>query len=176
MKLGNKSVAYAEQRGHTMRNTTVAYMEDIIEKQIELKAPVERVWRALTDHQEFGEWFGAKMDGPFVVGRVVRGQITFPGYEHIKFATTVTKMEPPSLFSYTWHPYPIDPKVDYSEETPTLVEFRLEPGAGGGTILHVKESGFSKIPEYRRAEAFRKNTDGWAAQLENIQEHVDPKT
>jgi uncharacterized protein YndB with AHSA1/START domain len=150
-------------------------MNDTIEKKIELKAPISRVWRALTDCREFGEWFCAKLNGPFVVGQLARGHITYPGYEHIKFEATVTKMEPERFFSFTWHPYAIDPAVDYSNEPVTLVEFRLEPGKDGGTILHLTESGFSKIPEGRRFEAFRKNDGGWDEQLENIQKYVEPK-
>jgi len=82
--------------------------------------------RALTDYREFGEWFRVKLDGPFVPGQVSRGQITYPGYEHLKWEPVVQKMEPERLFSFTWHPYAIDAKTDYSKETPTLVEFRLE--------------------------------------------------
>ena len=111
-------------------------MTNIIEKRIELKAPVSRVWRALTDHREFGQWFRVKLEGPFVPGEVSRGQITYPGYEHIKWEAIVQKMEPERLFSFTWHPYAIDPNVDYSGEPATLVEFKLEP-KGGGTLLTV---------------------------------------
>src|ERR1700722_1766493 len=95
---------------------------DRIEKNIELKAPIARVWRALTDHREFGEWFRVKLDGPFVPGEISRGHITYPGYEHMKWEAVVQKMEPERLFSFTWHPYGVDPNVDYSRETPTLVE------------------------------------------------------
>jgi uncharacterized protein YndB with AHSA1/START domain len=146
-------------------------MNDLIEKQIELKTPLSRVWHALTDHQEFGEWFRVKIDGPFVVGEVSRGHITYPGYEHLKWEATVQKMEPEKLFAFTWHPYAIDPTVDYTAEPTTLVEFRLEPTADG-TLLRVTESGFSKIPESRRLEAFRMNSEGWSEQLENIARHV----
>src|SRR5207253_4186484 len=131
-------------------------MENKIEKRIELKAPVSRVWRALTDHREFGEWFRVKLDGPFVPGKISRGQVTYPGYEHLKWEAVVQKMEPERLFSFTWHPYAIDPKIDYSQETPTLVEFRLEKSAAG-TLLLLTESGFDKIPNGRRPEAFRMN-------------------
>lgn len=96
-------------------------MSDVIEKRIELQAPVSRVWRALTDHNEFGEWFRVKLEGPFVPGQLSRGHITYPGYEHLKWEATVQKMEPERLFSFTWHPYAIDPKVDYSNEPSTLV-------------------------------------------------------
>jgi uncharacterized protein YndB with AHSA1/START domain len=149
-------------------------MNDRIEKRIELKAPVSRVWRALTDYREFGEWFRVKLDGPFVVGAVSRGQVTYPGYEHLRWEAVVQKMEPEKLFSYTWHPFAIDPKKDYSQETPTLVEFRLEKTAGG-TLLMVTESGFDKIPSDRREEAFRMNDGGWAQQLKNIESHVAQK-
>jgi uncharacterized protein YndB with AHSA1/START domain len=147
---------------------------DRIEKQIELKAPVSRVWRALTDAQEFGEWFGVKMEGPFEAGKATRGRITYPGYEHLVMEVVVQKIEPEKLFSYTWHPYAIDKKVDYSKETPTLVEFRLEK-TGSGTLLRVTESGFDKIPSARRDEAFRKNEGGWAQQMQNIERHVTQK-
>ena len=106
-------------------------MEDRIEKTIELKAPVARVWRAVTDHQEFGEWFRVKLDGPFVVGEVSTGQITHPGYEHMKWEATVETMEPERLFSLRWCPYGGDPDVDYSNEPTTLVEFKLEPTTDG---------------------------------------------
>src|SRR6266404_1496126 len=141
-------------------------MKNSIEKRVELKAPVSRVWRALTDYREFGEWFRVKLEGPFVPGQVSRGQMTYPGYEHVTWRATVQKMEPERLFSFTWHPYAIDPKVDYSAEQPTLVEFKLEP-TPGGTLLLLSESGFDKIPQHRRAEAFRMNEGGWTAQMEN---------
>lgn len=147
---------------------------DRIEKQIELKAPVSRVWRALTDAQEFGEWFGVKMEGPFVVGKTARGRITYPGYEHLVMEVVVQKIEAEKFFSYTWHPYAVDAKKDYSKETPTLVEFRLEKTASG-TLLRVTESGFDKIPKERREEAFRKNEGGWAQQMKNIERHVAEK-
>jgi uncharacterized protein YndB with AHSA1/START domain len=87
-----------------------------IEKSVELKAPVSRVWRALTDYREFNEWFRVKLDGPFVRGQISRGQITYPGYEHVKWEATVQKIEHERLFSFTWHLYAVDPKVDYSKE------------------------------------------------------------
>jgi uncharacterized protein YndB with AHSA1/START domain len=146
-------------------------MTSQIEKQIELKAPVSRVWRALTDYREFGEWFRVKLDGPFVAGQVSRGHITHPGYEHVQWEAVVKQMEPQTVFSYTWHPYAIDPNVDYSKDTPTLVEFRLEEAANG-TLLRVTESGFENIPAERRAEALLRNDGGWAAQMKNIESHV----
>jgi uncharacterized protein YndB with AHSA1/START domain len=146
-------------------------MKDRIEKQIEIAAPVARVWRALTDSRQFGEWFRVNMDSPFVAGQPVSGQITFPGYEHLRMEIVVQAIEPETLFSFTWHPYAIDPKVDYSQEESTLVEFRLQP-APDGTLLTVTESGFEKIPAARRAEAFLRNDNGWAQQMKNIQAYV----
>lgn len=147
-------------------------MDDRIEKRIELQAPVSRVWRALTDYREFGEWFRVKLDGPFVAGQISSGHITYPGYEHLQWEVAVQKMEPERLFSFTWHPYAIDPKIDYSTETPTLVEFRLEKTASGGTLLLLTESGFDKIPSGRRLEAFRRNDGGWTEQMRNIDSYV----
>lgn len=147
-------------------------MDDRIEKTIELKAPIERVWRALTDHVEFGQWFQVRIDAPFVPGKATTGQITYPGYEHIRWTATVTRIEAPHLFAFTWRPYAIDPNVDYSGETPTLVEFRLEAIAIG-TRLRLTESGFAQVPAHRRVEAFRMNERGWTEQMENIRTHVE---
>src|SRR3954449_9000244 len=142
-------------------------MEDRIEKQIELKAPVAKVWHALTDYREFGRWFRVDLEGPFVVGQVARGKITYPGFEHIVWQAKVVTMEHERLFSFNWHPYAIDPNVDYEKEPPTLVEFRLAP-AKDGTLLTLTESGFSALPANRRPEAFRKNEGGWTQQMKNI--------
>jgi len=150
-------------------------MSDRIEKVIDLKAPVARVWRALTDHEEFGAWFRVRLDGPFVAGQVSRGNITYPGKEHLRWEVVVQAMEPERRFSFTWHPYAVDPKVDYSQEPSTLVEFTLEP-IPTGTRLRIVESGFDKLPAHRRDEAFRMNDHGWGIQTEMIARHVEPAT
>jgi len=147
-------------------------MSDRIEKTIEINAPVSRVWRALTDYREFGSWFRVRLEGPFIVGEVARGHITYPGYEHLRMEAVVQKIEPMRHFSFTWHPYAIDPAVDYSGEPSTLVTFTLEEIAAG-TRLRVVESGFDKIPAHRRDEAFRMNEGGWEHQMQNIARHVD---
>ena len=150
-------------------------MEDRIEKQIELKAPVSRVWRALTDYREFGEWFRVKLDGPFVQGQVSRGNMTYPGYEHVKWYAVVQKIEPERLFSFTWpHPKSLDPagySGDYSNDPTTLVEFRLEK-TRNGTLLRITESGFGQLPGDLRLEAFRRNDGGWTEQMKNIEAYV----
>jgi len=144
---------------------------DRIEKQIDLKAPRSRVWQALTDAEQFGTWFRVKLETAFVPGRPAWGQITYPGYEHVRFEVQVERMEAERLFSFRWHPYAVDPKVDYSKEPSTLVEFMLED-APGGTRLTVVESGFDRLPASRRDEAFRMNEGGWAEQVINIRNHV----
>src|SRR5271169_1532953 len=153
-------------------------MNNSIEKRIELKAPVSRVWRALTDYREFGEWFRVKLDGPFVPGQISRGQITYPGYEYIKWEAVVQKMEPERLFSFTWaHPKSLDKaeyNPDYSGEPSTLVEFTLEKTASG-TLLVLTESGFDKLPADRRLEAFRRNDGGWTDQMKNVEIYVAQK-
>ena len=144
---------------------------DRIEKKILLHAPRARVWRALTDAGEFGSWFGVKFEGPFKVGGSMNGKVTIRGYEHVQMEVKIERMDAEKLFSYRWHPYAIDPKVDYSAEPATLVEFRLDE-VPDGTMLTVVESGFDKIPAGRRDEAFRMNDKGWSGQLENIRRHV----
>jgi len=145
--------------------------QDRIEKHIHLRATRGRVWRALTDAKEFGEWFKVRLDGDFVEGAAVHGQITHAGYEHLRLELLVEKIEPETYFSYRWHPFAIDTKTDYSSEPMTLVEFRLEESKGG-TTLTIVESGFDRIPEHRRDKAFRMNAEGWSAQLLNIERHV----
>jgi uncharacterized protein YndB with AHSA1/START domain len=150
-------------------------MSNQVEKKIEIKAPVSRVWQALTDYREFGEWFRVKLDGPFVAGEVSRGHMTYPGYEHSKWEVVVKQIVPERLFSYTWHPYALDQSRDYSQETPTLVEFRLEKTVNG-TLLTVTESGFDKVPQDRRDEAYRANDNGWSIQVKNIEEYLARKS
>ena len=149
-------------------------MSDRIEKQIDIKASVARVWRAIADYREFGTWFRVAMENPFVAGKEARGRITYPGKEHLVMTVTVQRIEPERLLSFTWHPYAVDPNTDYSAEPPTLVEFILEPIADG-TRLTVVESGFDALPPHRRDLAFRMNEGGWAIQVQNIAQHVAAK-
>lgn len=147
-------------------------MTDRIEKTMTLKAPLERVWRALTDSAEFGRWFRVNLEGPFTPGEETRGQLTFPGYEHLVFSCRTVTIEPMSRFAFTWHPYAVDPAVDYSKETPTLVEFRLTP-VEGGTELKLTETGFDGLPAHRREEAFLRNDAGWTSQSEKLRDYVE---
>jgi len=144
---------------------------DRIEKRVVLRAPRSRVWRAISDAKEFGTWFRMSLDGAFVAGRTVQAKVTIPGYEHLKVEIQVERIEPERYFSYRWHPYPNDPKVDYSTEPTTLVEFTLDE-AEGGTALTIVESGFDRIPLARRAEAFRMNHQGWEGQAKNLASYV----
>src|SRR5712691_1083328 len=113
---------------------------DRIEKRILLRAPRARVWRSLTDAEQFGQWFGVELNGSFVPGARLRGQVKHKGYEHVPFEITIERMDPEKLLSWRWHPYPVDPKIDYSAEPTTLVVFELEEVADG-TALTVVESG-----------------------------------
>lgn len=144
---------------------------DRIRKEIHLRAPQSRVWKALSDATEFGMWFGMKLEGRFVPGRPIHGQITNKGFDHIRLEMVVERMEAERLFSYRWHPYPMDTTRDYSKEPMTLVEFHLET-VEGGTLLTVVESGFDRLPADRRDEAFRMNEGGWTSQLKRIERHV----
>lgn len=145
---------------------------DRIERSIHIKAPRSRVWRAISHAGEFGEWFGARLaGGHFAPGQRVRGPITISGFEHVMFDVLVERVEPETLMTLRWHPYAVDPAVDYEKEERTLITFTLEE-ADGGTLLNVVESGFDKVPASRRAEAFRMNSGGWEAQLKNIERHA----
>jgi uncharacterized protein YndB with AHSA1/START domain len=145
---------------------------DRITKEIILKAPRARVWKAISDPQEFGAWFKVDMTGvKFEAGQPVHATMTYPGYEGMPFEMVIDRIEPGRLFSFRWHPYGIDPNYDYSDEPMTLIEFELEEVAEG-TRLTVTESGFDSIPLARRAEAFRMDSQGWEQQLHNIEAHV----
>ncbi len=144
---------------------------DRIEKKIVLRAPRSRVWHAIADAEQFGAWFGARLEGEFAPGARVEGRITSPGYEHVTMEMTVERVDPERLFSFRWHPYAVEPGVDYSNEPMTLVEFRLDEVAGG-TELTVVESGFDRIPMTRRADALRMNDAGWAEQIKSIERYV----
>jgi uncharacterized protein YndB with AHSA1/START domain len=155
---------------------------DRIEKKILLRAPRQRVWQALSDSTEFGTWFGVKFDGPFEPGRAMRGVMvtTTVDPEVAKaqkphagrpFEITIERMEPERLFSFRWHPFAIEPGIDYSAEPTTLVEFVLEEEAGG-IMLSVTESGFDRIPIERRAKAFTANEQGWGMMVKVIEKYL----
>jgi uncharacterized protein YndB with AHSA1/START domain len=144
---------------------------DRIEKEIVLRAPLSRVWHALADAEQFGAWFGVKLEGAFAPGARAHGQIELPGHGNVTIEIVIERMDPETRMSYRWHPYAVEPDVDYSSEPTTLVEFLLEEVAGG-TRLRVVESGFDGIPPARRDEALRMNDAGWAEQLENIARYV----
>jgi uncharacterized protein YndB with AHSA1/START domain len=155
---------------------------DRIEKTVLLRAPRERVWRALTDSAEFGKWFGVKFDAPFTPGARLRGAISpttvdaevakmQKPYEGKAFEITVEEVTPESRFSFRWHPHAIDPGIDYSAEPATLVIFELKDAADG-ILLTVTESGFDRIPIERRATAFTANERGWGLQVQLIEKYL----
>ena len=150
-----------------MTTTTPTTSSDRIEEQVRLHAPRARVWRALTNADELGAWFGANLAGATIApGAHVVGRITHPGYEHVTFDVTIEEMVPERRFAWRWHPHALDPAVDYSAESPTLVTFTLEDAPEGGTLLRVVESGFDALPAARRTSAFLGNSNGWRGQLQ----------
>ncbi|WP_434574895.1 SRPBCC family protein [Pseudomonas sp. Z3-6] len=145
------------------------HSSDRIERKILLKAPRSQVWRALANAEAFGQWFGVALEGKrFVAGERTQGQITYPGYEHLIWDVAVERVEPERVFSFRWHPYAVEPQVDYSKESETRVLFELED-MDSGTLLKVVESGFNNIPEARRLKAFRMDSRGWDEQMANIE-------
>jgi uncharacterized protein YndB with AHSA1/START domain len=144
---------------------------DRIEKKTLLRAPRSRVWRAISDAAEFGQWFGVKLEGAFVPGARVTGKLTNKDYAHLTLEMWIEKVEPERTFSYRWHPFAIDTSVDYSKEPTTLVEFTLSD-ADGGTLLTVTETGFDAVPLERRAKAFEMNSHGWEIQTKQIAKYL----
>jgi uncharacterized protein YndB with AHSA1/START domain len=145
---------------------------DRIERKVLINAPRSRVWRAVSDAGELGDWFGVNFKGKtFVAGQHIQGKITYPGYEHLTMEVLIEQIVPQQRLSWRWHPAAIDPKVDYSNEPTTLVVFELRE-VEGGTMLTVVESGLDQIPLARRADVFRMNSSGWEEQMENVKKHV----
>jgi uncharacterized protein YndB with AHSA1/START domain len=169
----------AQSMPEPMQKPTVP---DRIEKKILLRAPLKRVWHALSDSKEFGIWFGVKFDAPFTPGARIRGKIIGTAvdtevarlqtqYEHIPFEITIDRIEPQRLFSFRWHPNAVEPGLDYSKEPTTLIEFTLEEVADG-VLLTVSESGFDQIPLVRRAKAFTANEQGWGMVLKLVEKYL----
>lgn len=146
--------------------------QDRIEKVVELAAPVARVWRAITDHKEFGAWFRVRLDNPFEVGTTTTGHVTYPGHEDMKWVSVTEQMDHERLFAFSWPPSAVDPDTEYGKEAKVRVEFRLEP-IEKGTRLTITESGFQQFPETKRLDVLRSNTEGWNIQAENIAAHVE---
>lgn len=155
---------------------------DRIEKTVLLRAPRSRVWRAIADSTQFGEWFGVKFDTPFAPGALMRGvlvgtvvdaDIAKMQRQHadIPFDITIDRIEPERLFSFRWHPSALDRTIDYSNEPTTLIVFALED-APGGTKLTITESGFDQIPLSRRAQAFASNEQGWDIMVSIVERYV----
>jgi uncharacterized protein YndB with AHSA1/START domain len=155
---------------------------DRIEKTILLKAPLKRVWRALSDSKEFGSWFGMRFNAPFAPGANMKAVIVpttvnqevakmQKPYEGIAFEIIIEQMQPERLFSFRWHPGAVEPGIDYSSEPTTLVVFTLEQ-VPEGVQLTVTESGFDQIPLARRARAFSANEGGWTLVIKLIEEHL----
>jgi len=158
-----------------MGNNTSPSDTDRIERSIHIKAPRPRVWRALSNAEEYGHWFGANLKGQaFAPGQRVQGPITISGYEHVVFDVVVERVEPENLLSYRWHPYAVDPAIDYSKEQRTLVTFTLKD-ADDGTLLTVTETGFDQVPPERCMDAFRMNSGGWEGQLRNIARYAEAR-
>jgi uncharacterized protein YndB with AHSA1/START domain len=146
---------------------------DRIERSILINASRERVWRALSNAEEFGAWFGVDLSGQvFKPGARARGQLTQCGHADSFFDAVIERIEPQDVLSFHWHPYALDPAVDYANEQPTLVTFMLEDAPGNATLLTVVESGFDKVPPERRREAFEMHSAGWEAQLQNVARHA----
>jgi uncharacterized protein YndB with AHSA1/START domain len=156
--------------------------DNSIEKHTLLKAPLDKVWDALTDSRQFGIWFGMELDGPFVAGQPISGRIRptqvdpdvakmQEPYDGMLVSWVIDCIEPKRLFSMRWHPYAIDRNVDYSDEPMTLITFTLKE-TNEGVELTVTETGFEHIPAHRRAEALKANAGGWAKQMELIDAYL----
>jgi uncharacterized protein YndB with AHSA1/START domain len=160
----------------------MASSTDRIEKKVMLRAPLRRVWRAISDATQFGIWFGMEFNAPFAEGKPAKGKLVPTAVDPdvaarqkphagLAFELLIDRIVPMRYFSFRWHPFAVDPAVDYSKEPTTLVAFELEEVAGG-TMLTITESGFDRIPLERRATAFARNQEGWTAQAALIEKYL----
>jgi uncharacterized protein YndB with AHSA1/START domain len=156
---------------------------DRIEKRVLLRAPLDRVWRAISDAEQFGRWFGVRFDGPFVAGSLVTAAIApttvddevaerQESHAGVKSTWQIVAVEPQRRFAYRWHPFAVDPQVDYDQEPTTLVEFTLAESLDG-VLLTIVESGFDAIPEARRSASFEANAEGWAIQTDLVRRYLE---
>jgi uncharacterized protein YndB with AHSA1/START domain len=156
---------------------------DRIEKRVVLRAPLDRVWRAISDAEEFGRWFGVRFDGPFVEGASITAAIVPTTVDEevakrqephagAKSTWQIVAIEPQRRFAYRWHPFAIDPDVDYDSEPTTLVEFTLSE-TDDGVLLTITESGFAAIPQARRSASFQANSEGWAIQTDLVRRYTE---
>lgn len=155
---------------------------DRIEKKVLLRASRDRVWHAISDSAQFGSWFGMEFDGPFIAHTRLTGRIipTTVDPETAKLQQpyagkpveiVVDRIEPMRRFAFRWHPFAINPQVDYSKEPMTLILFELADVADG-ILLTITESGFDKIPLERRALAFAADEGGWEKQTQLIRKYL----
>jgi uncharacterized protein YndB with AHSA1/START domain len=154
---------------------------DCIERSVLLRAPLDRVWSAISDSAQFGQWFGIRFDGPFVAGSTVRGVIAPTTVDdevaelqepHAGTADTweIVAVEPRRRFAYRWHPFGGE-----AGEPTTLVEFTLDE-TRDGVMLRITESGFDAIPAPRGTTAFEANSEGWSAQVKLVQKYLALET
>ena len=154
-----------------------------IEKRVVLRAPLDRVWRAISDAEEFGRWFGVRFDGPFVEGAAVTAAIApttvdddvakrQEAHAGVKSTWQIVAIEPQRRFAYRWHPFAVDPEYEYDQELTTLVEFTLAE-TSDGVLLTIVESGFDAIPGARRPASFEANSEGWAIQTDMVRRYLE---
>lgn len=150
---------------------TVAEMSRI-DRSIELNAPPERVWRALTNADELAAWFQVRIEGDLAPGNEVWMTSVHPDHAGVRFVVRIAEMTKPRRVVWEWHPGEVDPGVDYSREPRTTVTFSLEP-SGRGTRLSLSETGFDAIALARRAKAYTDNSQGWTDVLVWLQKYVE---
>lgn len=133
--------------------------ERVIERTVELDAEVGRVWRAITEPAELSKWFGHETRLELKPG--ADGAMIWR--EHGSFAVRVEEVDPPRKFVWSWvH----QAGVPFDDAPSTRVEWRLEERPEGGTILHLRESGFLTEKHHQQ------NTQGWTEELGELVELV----
>jgi len=156
-----------------MTTTIVTPDQDAIVSEIQVSAPPERVFQALTDAGELQRWFGspecplkfwkfdARIGGQYVY-ETEKGSVVVNGVSEFKCHGEILEYDPPRLLAYTW-------VGNWHDDTSkrTVVRWELTPKAGG-THVRVMHSGLSALPAARRDYS-----QGWPGVVEMLKRFLE---
>ncbi len=139
-------------------------MQDVIKREVTVKATKERVYAAIADPKQIVSWFPDAVEGSFEVGE--RPIFEFAGYG--KSQVYIAAAQPHEYFAFRWVPGSAHAVGDVLAVPNTLVEFRLSE-ANGQTTVTMTESGFASLPPETMAEQLKDNTGGWDYMMDRLE-------
>jgi len=139
-------------------------MQDTIVREITVKAPKERVYKAITDPKQIVTWFPDAIEGTLEVGE----RPIFNFGKHGKNQIYVEAANPYDYFAYRWVPGSNNVTGDVLTVPNTLVEFRIETSEGM-TKVTLTESGFASLPAEVAQKSFEQNSGGWEFMISRLE-------